>query len=82
MSLDNSGNASLIYAIGTLTNETTRQRFGVKIQLDVLDAHKNKIGSATDYTDLIEPGKEWKFRAMVTDKNAKAAKLASVKEQE
>jgi hypothetical protein len=82
VSLDNSGNASLIYAIGTLTNETTRQRFGVKIQLDVLDAHKNKIGSATDYTDLIEPGKEWKFRAMVTDKNAKAAKLASVKEQE
>jgi hypothetical protein len=82
VSLDTSGNGSLIYAIGTLTNDTTRQRFGVKVELDVLDAHRNKLGSATDYTDVIEPGKEWKFRAMVTDKNAKTAKLTSVKEQE
>jgi hypothetical protein len=82
VSLDNSGNDSLIYAIGTLTNESTRQRFGVKVELDVLDAHRNKLGSATDYTELIEPGKTWKFRAMVTDKNATAAKLTKVKEQE
>jgi hypothetical protein len=82
VSLDNSGDGRLIYAVGTLTNETTRQRFGVKVELDVLDAHHNKLGSATDYTDVIEPGKEWKFRAMVTDKNAKTAKLTNVKEQE
>jgi hypothetical protein len=82
VSLDNSGDGSLIYAIGTLTNETARQRFGVKVELDVLDEHRHKLGSATDYTDVIEPGKEWKFRAMVTDKNAKAAKLTRVKEQE
>jgi hypothetical protein len=82
VSLDNSGDGSLIYATGTITNETTRQRFGVKVELDVLDAHRNKLGSATDYTDVIEPGKAWKFRAMVTDKNAKAAKLTNVKEQE
>jgi hypothetical protein len=82
VSLDNSGNNSLIYAIGSLTNESTRQRFGVKVELDILDAHRNKLGSATDYTEVIEPGKTWKFRAMVTDKNAKAAKLTKVKEQE
>jgi hypothetical protein len=82
VTLDKAGDGSLIYAIGTLTNETTRQRFGVKIELEVLDEHRKKLGSATDYADVIEPGKEWKFRAMVTDKNAKAAKLTSVKEQE
>jgi hypothetical protein len=82
VSLDKPGNGSLIYAIGALTNETTRQRFGVKVELDVLDAHRYKLGSATDYKEVIEPGKVWNFRAMVTDKNAKTAKLTSVKEQE
>ena len=82
VTLDESGNGSLIYAIGTLTNATTRQRFGVKVEVEVLDGHHRKLGSATDYTDVIEPGKEWKFRAMVTDQAAKEAKLTSVKEEE
>jgi hypothetical protein len=82
VTLDESGNSSLIYAIGTLTNETSRQRFGVKVEVEIFDEHRRKLGSATDYTDVIEPGKEWKFRAMVTDKAAKSAKLTNVKEQE
>jgi DNA-directed RNA polymerase subunit RPC12/RpoP len=82
VSLEKKGDSQLIYAIGTLTNDTTRQRFGVKVEIDVLDAHRNKLGSATDYTEVIEPGKEWKFRALVTDKTATAVKLTNVKEQE
>jgi hypothetical protein len=30
---------------------------------------------------VIEPGKEWKFRAMVTDTTAKSAKLIKVNEE-
>ena len=82
VTLDASGNGSLIYAVGTLTNDTTRQRFGVKVEVEIFDGHHRKLGSATDYTDVIEPGQEWKFRAMVTDKAAKEAKLTNVKEQE
>lgn len=82
VTLEKKDESSLIYAIGSLTNDTTRQRFGVKIELDVLDAHRNKLGSATDYTEVIEPGKEWKFRALVTAKAAVGAKLVKVKEQE
>jgi hypothetical protein len=82
VALEKTGDGRLVYAVGTLTNATTRQRFGVKVELDVLDEQRNKIGSATDYTDVIEPGKVWKFRAMVTDKSAAAAKLTKVKEQE
>jgi hypothetical protein len=82
VALEKTGDGRLVYAVGTLTNATTRQRFGVKVELDVLDEQRNKIGSATDYTDVIEPGKVWKFRAMVTDKTAAAAKLTKVKEQE
>jgi hypothetical protein len=82
VALEKKGDSQLVYATGTLTNDTTRQRFGVKVELEVLDAHRNKLGSATDYTEVIEPGKEWKFRALVTAKSATAAKLTSVKEQE
>jgi hypothetical protein len=74
--------SSLIYAIGILTNDTTRQRFGVKVELDVLDGHRQKLGTATDYIEVIEPGKEWKFRALVTAKAVTSAKLTKVKEQE
>jgi hypothetical protein len=82
VTLERTGEGRLVYAVGTLTNATARQRFGVKVVIDVLDEHRNKIGSATDYAEVIEPGKEWKFRAMVTDKTASAAKLTNVKEQE
>jgi hypothetical protein len=82
VTLERKDDSNLIYAIGTLTNDTTRQRFGVKVELDVLDAHRNKLGSATDYAEVIEPGKEWKFRALVTAKTVTAVKLTSVKEQE
>jgi hypothetical protein len=82
VTLERKDDSQLVYAIGTLTNDSTRQRFGVKVELDVLDAHRLKLGSATDYTEVIEPGKEWKFRALVTAKTAMAAKLTNVKEQE
>jgi hypothetical protein len=82
VTLDKAGAGNLIYAIGTLTNETPRQRFVVKVELEVMDGHRNKLGSATDYKDVIEPGKEWTFRALVTDRNAKSVRLTKVKEQE
>jgi hypothetical protein len=46
----------------------------------VFDAGNKKVGTATDYTPTIDPGKEWKFRALVIDRAAATAKLASVKE--
>ncbi len=79
--LEKAGQGSLIYAVGALTNSTTDQRFGVKVELEIIDEHKKKIGAATDYTDVIEPGKVWKFRALITYKNAASARLSSVTEQ-
>ena len=76
-----SGNGHLVYATGILRNTTSRERFGVKVELDVYDAKSNKLDSATDYIPVIEPGKEWKFRALVMDDKASRAKLSSIKEQ-
>jgi hypothetical protein len=82
VTLENMREGHLIYAVGMLTNETARQRFGVKVELEVLDEHRNTLGTATDYTEVIEPGKAWKFRALVTAKTANSAKLIKVKEQD
>jgi hypothetical protein len=80
ISIEKAPNSHLVYAVGELRNTSNRERFGVKVELDVLDADNDKIGTATDYADSIDPGKKWKFKALVTDRAAVAAKLAVVKE--
>lgn len=81
VSLEKPGDGNLIYAVGTVSNTSGSQRFGVKVELDVLDGQGEKLGSATDYTQVMEPGKEWKFKALVTDRKAASAKLIDIKEQ-
>ena len=82
ITLEKAQGSSLTYAIGALINTTNRQRFGIKIELDLLDATGNKIGTATDYQAVIEPNGKWKFKALCVDSNAKSASLASIKEQQ
>lgn len=73
------GNA-LVHAVGKVKNLTSRQRFGVRIELELLDAAANKVGDAKDYHTLLEPNGEWRFRALVVEKKAVAARVASIKE--
>lgn len=72
----------LVYVTGVLKNDSDHQRFGVRVELDLLDAATNKVGTATDYRQMLEPRATWQFRALVTDRRATAAKLAGVKEDE
>ena len=71
-----------MYAVGTLTNAANRQRFGVKVELDLLDDGGQKVGGAKDYQPVIEPHGEWQFKALVVDSKAKSAKVAAVSEQQ
>jgi hypothetical protein len=75
-------NSTLVYARGSLKNETDKQRFAVTVEIELLDKSGVKIGTAKDYTDLIEPHAEWKFRASVLQKNVASARVANVKEQQ
>jgi hypothetical protein len=72
---------NLVYAVGTVTNASEYQRFGVKVELDLFNQNGKKIGATTDYKDIIEPNREWQFHAMVLDSKTTAAKVASVKEE-
>jgi len=79
--LQKSENGGLVYAVGTLKNDIGRQRFGVKITLDVLDGQTNTIGSASDYVATMEPHGESSFKALLVQPKAASVKLATIEEQ-
>jgi hypothetical protein len=81
ISIDKTGSSRLVYAVGTLRNETDHQRFGVKVDLELFNPQGQKIATATDTTQTIEPGKTWRFKAMVFDPKAVSAKLVNVTEK-
>jgi hypothetical protein len=72
----------LVYVTGVLKNDSDHQRFGVRVELDLLDAATNKVGTATDYRQMLEPRATWLFRALVTDRRTVGARLTGVKEDE
>jgi hypothetical protein len=76
------GGSSLVYAVGTIANNSDHQRFGVKVEVDILDKAGKKIGKATDYIQVIEPRDKWRFHALVLEDKAASAKIASIKEEE
>jgi hypothetical protein len=82
ISLQKTAGTSLVYALGTVRNSSNRQRFGVKVELALLDAAGQKLGTATDYRQVLEPGGQWRFKALVVDSKAVTARLESIKEDQ
>jgi hypothetical protein len=81
ITLKQADGSGLVYAQGTVTNALDRQRFGVKIELDLFNAQDNKIGNASDYLAVLEPHKAWQFSALLTEPKTVNAKLANIEEQ-
>jgi hypothetical protein len=79
--LEKAKGSSLVYATGTLKNMENRQRFGVKVELDLFDAGGKKIGEASDYQSVIETNGEWQFKALVVDsKRTASGKIRDITE--
>ena len=81
ITLEKAKGSSLVYAVGILRNDSVHQRFGVNIELELTDARGNKAGTAKDYRAVLEPRQEWRFRALVLDSKAVAAKVTSIREE-
>ena len=84
ITLQKTQGSSLVYAVGTAKNATDRQRFGVKIQLNLLDEQERNIGVVSDYVSVVEPHKDWQFKALLMPTQTKVAKVtvADIKEQQ
>jgi hypothetical protein len=80
--LDKNQGGSLVYAVGTISNLTDRQRFGVKVELDLLDSSNQKIGTARDYQQVMEPKGQWQFKALVVESKTVSARLATISEDQ
>ncbi len=80
VTLEHTPGSKLVHAQGTIVNTTNRQRFGVKVELDLFDASGQRIASAADYVGVIEPNAQWKFRVLVVEAKAASAKIAVIKE--
>ena len=80
VTLEKTPGSSLVYAVGTVRNITNRQRFGVTVELELLDDTGKKIGDAKDYQNVIEPNGEWQFRALVVHAKTASAKVSAIKE--
>lgn len=82
VTLETTEGTSRVFATGTLKNKTERKRFGVKVELELFSAADEKLGTAADYKAVMEPGAEWRFKALVLDAKATSAKIASIKEEQ
>ena len=82
VSIEKTPGTSLTYAVGTIRNTENRQRFGVKVELDLFDAAGQKLGTAKDYQQLLEPNAQWQFKALVVPAAIASAKVAVIKEDQ
>ncbi len=80
VSIEPGAGSSLVYAVGAITNVTTRQRFGLKVELELFAADGSPAGGTSDYQKVLEPGGVWKYRALAMDKRATTAKIVGIKE--
>lgn len=82
--LQNMQGSSLVYAVGTAKNTVDRQRFGVRIQLNLLDDQDRNVGVVSDYVSVVEPHKDWQFKALLmpTQKGVAKVTVADIKEQQ
>ncbi|MFM1769045.1 MAG: hypothetical protein RJA22_1574 [Verrucomicrobiota bacterium] len=80
VTLDKARSGNLIYATGTLRNDSDHARYGVRIEIGLTDANGRSLRNATDYKDVLEPRQEWRFRALVLESKATAAKVSSITE--
>jgi len=80
VTLEPASGTSPVYAQGTLVNTTNRQRLGVKVELDLFDTRGQWVAHASDYESVIELNAAWKFRALVVEPKAAAAKITAITE--
>lgn len=82
VSLDHVPGSSLVYAVGSITNQSTSRRFGLKVQVGLSDQAGHTVGNASDYRPVLEPGEAWQFKALVVDPKAVSARIVSIHEDQ
>ena len=80
ISLEKGEGSSGNYAVGTVVNSSNRQRLGVTVELDLLDAGGQQVRIGRGYRPVLEAGARWEFKVPAGDAKAVSARLALIKE--
>jgi hypothetical protein len=80
--LEKASGTSLVHAVGTLENLSSKPRYGVTLQFELFDAGGKKVGTTSDYQNTIEPKAKWTFQAPVVSGKVTSAKVVGVTEQQ
>jgi hypothetical protein len=81
ISLNPQAKSSLVYVEGKVVNDSDYQRFGVRIEIELFNKAQHKVGTASDYAQVIEPRQTWSFRALATDPRAASARIVRLSEE-
>ena len=66
------------YIVGTVQNNSDRQYSYVSVEFNIYDGQGNQVGSTLDNVNNLEPHGTWKFKALVSEKEATAFRLKGV----
>lgn len=73
--------SSLVYAVGSLTNASSHQRYDVNVYVALTDAGGKPAGTARDQRAALEPREVWRFRALVLDSRARMGAITNITEE-
>lgn len=60
---------------GSVQNHSPTPFFDIRIEFDLLDRNGGVVGTASDYTSIIDSNKTWNFKALAIDPEAVNANL-------
>jgi hypothetical protein len=72
------GESFTSYVAGSVRNNTDHTYSYVQITIGLYDSADNQVGSTIDNVNGLEPGKIWKFKALVSEDNAASCKILDV----
>jgi hypothetical protein len=73
---------ALRYVQGIASNHLAQQRFGVRIQFELLDTNELRVGSASDYRPVVQSNELWQFRALAVEPSAASAAVIAIQEDQ
>jgi hypothetical protein len=73
--------SDLSIAVGDIVNSSENLHQRVKVELDLLDAHGMKIGTANDFVTELDPGQTWHVVARISDPKAMSVRVGKIEEE-
>ncbi len=66
------------YVVGTVRNNSSKNYSYVQVEINLLDESGNIVGSTLDNVNNLGPGKSWKFKAIIMEKDAAKFEIKDV----